>query len=79
MDESLYDATYSRTEKINNIGYNYKGKILRNTTSSYLYEDPTRASILDQFETLFYFLVESVKLIRTYYNYTVPKNYKKIN
>ena len=41
--------------------------------------DATRAGIMDQFENMFYFLVEKVKIIKTYYNYTVPKDYKKIN
>lgn len=79
MSESLYDIANSRKEKINNLGFDYKGKILRKTVSSYLYMDPTRAAILDKFETWLYFLVEKVKVIKTYYNYTVPKNYKKIN
>lgn len=79
MKESLYDIANSRKEKINNLGFNYKGKILKKTLSSYIYMDPTRAGIMDQFENLFYFLVEKVKTIKTFYNYTVPKDYKKIN
>ena len=79
MSDSLYDIANSRKEQINNLGFNYKGKILRKTTSSYIYMDATRAGIMDQFENMFYFLVEKVKIIKTYYNYTVPKDYKKIN
>lgn len=79
MKESLYDIATSRKEKINNLGFDYKGKILRKTISPYIYSDPERASILDQFENWLYFLVEKVKLIKTFYNYTVPKNYKKLN
>jgi hypothetical protein len=79
MRESLYDMATSRKDKINNLGFDYKGKILRKTLSSYLFADPTRAAILDEFEKWLYFLVEKVKLIKTYYNYTVPKNYRKIN
>lgn len=79
MKNSLYDTANSRIEKINNIGFNYKGKIFRKTLSSYIFMDPKRAVILDQFESWVYFLVEKVKLIRTYYNYTVPKDYTKIN
>lgn len=79
MRDSIYDATISRNEKINNLGYDYKGKILRRTVSPYLYSDPERATILDQFENWLYFLVEKVKDIKTFYNYTVPKNYKKLN
>jgi hypothetical protein len=79
MKDSLYDITHSRKEKIENIGFNYKGKILRKSLSAYLFKDPTRAAILDQFETWVFFLVEKVKIIRTFYNYTVDKDYTKIN
>jgi len=79
MDQSLYDLANSRNERLNGLGYDYTGKILRNTTSSYIYTDPTRAGILDQFEAVIGSLAEKVKLIRTFYNYTVPKYYKKIN
>lgn len=79
MKESLYNITYSRKEQINNIGFDYKGKIFRKTLSSYMFMDPTRTAILNKFETWVYFLVEKVKSIRTYYNYTVPKDYTKIN
>jgi hypothetical protein len=79
MTESLYDAANSRREKLNGLGYNYKGNIFRRTLSSYIFVNSTRASILEKFETLVYFLLENVKTIKTYYNYTVPKNYRKIN
>lgn len=79
MKESLYDLATSRNEKINNLGFNYKGKILRKTTSPYLWADPEKATILEKFDDWVYFLVEKVKVIRTFYNYTVPPDYKKIN
>lgn len=79
MSESYYDKTTSRNEQINGIGFDYKGKILRRTVSPYLFEDPKRAAILDWFEDWIFFLVEKVKLVRTYYMYAVPKNYKKLN
>ena len=78
-EDSIYNATYSRNEKLNGLGYQYKGNIFKRTMSSYLFKDPTRAGILEQFERVMYFLVEKVKTIRTYYNYTVPKDYTKIN
>lgn len=79
MKESLYDLANSRVERLNGLGYDYQGKILRKSLSSYLYTNATRAAILDKFEEWMYFLVEKVKTIKTYYNYTVPKNYRKIN
>jgi hypothetical protein len=77
--KSLYDAATSRVEKINYLGFNYEGKILKRTLSSYLFRDPNRAEILQKFEEIIYFLVEKVKTIKTFYNYSVPKDYNKIN
>jgi hypothetical protein len=79
MKKSLYDAATSRVEKINYLGFNYEGKILKRSLSSYLFKDPTRAEILNKFEEIVFFLVEKVKTVKTFYNYTVPKDYKKIN
>ena len=77
--KSVYEATTSRVEKLNYLGYNYEGKILKRTVSGYLFKDPKRAAILEKFEEVLYFLVEKVKTIKNFYNYTVPKDYKKIN
>jgi hypothetical protein len=79
MKKSLYDIANSRKEKINSLGFDYEGKIFKKTLSSYIFVSPTRTSILEKFETLVFFLIENVKTIKTYYNYTVPKNYRKIN
>jgi len=77
--DSIYDRTATRVEKINNLGYNYEGKILKKTLSSYLFKDPSRSEILAKIDAILYFLVEKVKTIKTFYNYTVPKNYRKLN
>jgi hypothetical protein len=79
MKKSLYDAANSRIEKINYLGYNYEGKILKRTLSNYLFRDPKRAEILQKLEEIVFFLVEKVKTIKTFYNFTVSKNYRKIN
>jgi len=76
---SIYDITNSRKEKINNLGFDYKGKILRKTVSPYIFSEPNRADLLSKFEDWLFFLVEKVKLIKTYYNYTVKKDYTKLN
>lgn len=76
---SIYDSTTSRNEQINNLGFNYEGHIFKKTLSSYIFNDNVRAGILAQYEKILFFLIENVKTIKTFYNYTVPKNYRKIN
>lgn len=77
--ESLYKKTYSRLDNTRNTGFDYEGKIFRKTMSPLIFADPVRASILDEYEKIIFFLVEKVKMIKTFYNYTVSRDYKKLN
>lgn len=77
--ESLYKKTHSRLDNIKNTGYDYEGKILRKSLSSYIYLDDKRGNILDEMEKILFFLIEKVKTIKTFYNYTVDKDYRKLN
>ena len=79
MKESLYKVSTSRMTRLKNTGFDYKGKIFERTMSPYLFADPKRRDILNEFEKLIFFLVEKVKSIKTFYNYTVPNDYTKIN
>ena len=77
--DSLYDVANNRLTRLKNSGFNYKDQIFERTLSPYIMTDPKRRGILLSFEKLIYFLVEKVKLIKTFYNYTVPKDYKHLN
>jgi hypothetical protein len=79
MKKSLYNITNTRLTRLKNTGFDYEGKIFEKTMSPYIFGDPKRRDILKSYETLIYFLVEKVKLIKTFYNYTVPKDYNKLN
>lgn len=79
MKESLYKVAESRMTRLKNTGFDYKGKIFERTMSPYLFADDKRKDILNEFEKLIFFLVEKVKSIKTFYNYTVDKNYTNIN
>lgn len=79
MKQSLYKVSENRLNKLKNRGYDYKGKILKRTLSSYIYRDPKREEILDQFEKSLYFIVQQIKTIKTFFNYTVDKDYTDFN
>ena len=76
---SLYDFANTRITRLKNTGYNYEGKIFEKTMSPFLFIDPNRKDILSAYEKIIFFLVEKVKAIKTFYNYTVPKDYKNLN
>ncbi len=77
--ESLYDKTNTRLTKLKDTGYDYEGKIFTKSMSPYLFRDPNRRDILGQLEKVVYFLIEKTKYIKTFFNYTVDKNYKHLN
>jgi hypothetical protein len=79
MKESLYKFATNRKTRLKNRGFNYKGKIFERSMSPVLFNEQTRADILGEYEKIIYFLVEKVKLIKTFYNYTVDKDYSEIN
>lgn len=77
--ESLYKIAQNRKTSLKNTGFDYKGQIFKRSMSSYLFNDPKRAEILNKLEELVYFLIEEVKTIKTFYNYTVDKDDKSLN
>jgi hypothetical protein len=77
--KSLYEFAHSRMTRLKNTGYNYEGKIFEKTMSPMIFMDPTRKDILSAYEKIVFFLVEKVKSIKAFYNYTVPKDYKNLN
>lgn len=77
--ESLYDKANTRLTRLKNTGYDYEGKIFKKSLSPLIMADPTRASILNEYEKMVFFLIEKAKMVKTFYNYTVSKDYKKLN
>lgn len=73
------DKLEHRNDRIENLGFDYQGKIFENTISKVITADPKRKKMLDKVEAILYELIESVKLIKTNINWTVKKDYKKIN
>lgn len=77
--KSLYDFAESRQTRVKNHGFDYEGKIFRRSLSSFLFGDPKRAAIIDQFEKHFFFLVQKVKTIKAFFNYAAKKDGSDIN
>ena len=68
-----------RNDIILNLGYDYKGNILKNSLSNFMYLNPTNASILENIDPLIYDLVENVKRIKTSFVWAVDKSDRKLN
>ena len=59
-------------------GFNYKDQIFPRTLSNLIYADPQKIPILEKYQRVVFALIESVKQIRNYFNYTVPFNNRRV-
>jgi DNA modification methylase len=79
VKKSRYTSAEKRRDNLKNLGFSYEGKIFRRSMSSYLFVDTLRESILDEYEKTVFYLIEKVKSIKTFFNYTVDKDHREIN
>jgi hypothetical protein len=77
QDENLYDIANNINDNVYS-GFDYKEVILERTMSKVIFRDPTKNSILQTFNRIVFGLIESVKQIKNYFNYTVPSNNKRV-
>lgn len=73
------DILYEDQIFVHYTGYDYSKTLIKNSISPYLYNNTKLAGFLDTLNDIMVHLVNSVKYIRNYFNYAVPKDYQKIN
>ena len=77
---SLYRATREEGWVTKNTGFDYADNLLRNTMSSYMFQNPNLREFLERYlNPIMVFYINRVKYLRIYFNYAVPKWYQKIN
>jgi hypothetical protein len=75
--DNLFDIKNSINDRVPE-GFIYKDQIFERTMSNVLFRDPTRTAILAYFQRVVFGLIESVKQIKNYFNYTVPFNNRRV-
>jgi hypothetical protein len=75
--ENVFDVTQSINDDAYT-GFDYKEQIFPRTLSNILYLDPKKVPILDRYQRVIFALIESVKQIKNYFNYTVPFNNRRV-
>lgn len=77
---SVFKAAYEYNWELKNLGYDYTNTLLQKTLSSYMFRNTRLATFINSYvNSIMVFYVDSVKYLRIFYNYAVPKDYKKIN
>lgn len=77
------ESYFEHAEKLNEynpeLGFDYRGKLLEKSISSFFFGEEKRTKIIKKFETLLVYLVDSVKNIRKTFVYSVERNSRNIN
>ena len=77
--DSIYDKVDTDRWVLKNEGYKYENTLLEDNTSSYLKNNANMVSMFPYLNKILSNLINSVKYLSVYNNYSVKKNYKKIN
>lgn len=79
VKDSIFRPTYERGENRLHLGYDYKGKILKNTLSSQMIGvNEVLDTYIENIEAIVYEWVESVKQIKIFANPALDKYDKNI-
>ncbi len=80
VKDSIYRPVYERRESRKNLGFNYKGQILKRSLSSQMFGvNETLDYFLEQVEKVVYEWVESVKQIKIHANPALDKYENQLN
>jgi hypothetical protein len=76
---SKFEYLIESQDDYKNTGYEYKGNILKNSISSYIYFNEKLQPMFLKLEEMIGFMFEQAKYIKKHYNYTIRKNNSKFN
>jgi hypothetical protein len=77
--DSYFDVAERRRDENHDLGFDYRNELLKRSTSSLLFNDEKRASILKYFNDLYVYMIDNVKNIKKTFVYSVPRNSRNIN
>jgi hypothetical protein len=77
--DSFYDSFNTSRWRLKNLGYRYEDTLFEDNTSRYLQRNGMMSSMFGYLNKIMSHLINSVKYLRNFNNYAVPKDYKNIN
>jgi len=78
MKKSLYDVQLEQGEKLLDRGFDYQKQIFKRSVSRYFFTNSTLTKYIEYLNDIFFEYIEAVKKIRIFDNFTVDKDYRKI-
>ena len=77
--DSIYDKINTDRWELKNLGYKYEDTLFDVNTSRYLQRNKMMSNMFKYLNKIMSHLINSVKYLRNFNNYAVPKDYKHIN
>ena len=77
--DSIYDKINTDRWELKNLGYKYEDTLFEDNTSRYLQRNKMMSNMFKYLNKIMSHLINSVKYLRNFNNYAVPKDYKHIN
>lgn len=74
-----YDQGRHFNDQLKNLGYDYRGQILRKTTSPELWANPLQTSLYGRIEAMITFMLESAKSVKKHFSFAHDKDTTQIN
>lgn len=74
-----YHDTYEHGTDVKNTGFDYKNQIFQRTVSNRMWQNSVMSGFLSRLNGIIAETINSVKRIRTFWNYTVDKDDTSIN
>ena len=66
-------------DNFKNLGYDYRGKMLKNGTSPELWANPQQIGMYAQLEGMLTYILESSKMVKKWFSIAHDKNTTQIN
>jgi hypothetical protein len=76
---SYYAQANHSNDYLTNLGYDYRGNMLKNTTSPELWANPIQTSMYGRLEGMLAFVLEQVKIIKKTFSIAHTKDNININ
>ncbi len=78
--DSRFKAAYEEGWELKGLGYDYSKTLMNRTLSNYMFRNQNLKEFLENHLTpIMVKYINSVKFLRIYNNFAVPKDYDKIN
>ena len=77
--KSYFDEVNNRKDENHQLGFDYRDQLMKRSLSNFMFGDEKRDGILEQFNDLYVYLIDSAKNIKKTFNIAIKRNSRNIN